>query len=69
MSGSKKAIYIIDGKIVYAFIPDQIEYGDLEIFYDTCNILFKSYPECFYTTEQLDQLKRDPTNKFIRGNE
>ena len=67
MSGSKKK-YEIDGKIVNAFVPSQIEYRKLEIFYDTCNELFKSCPECFYTTEQLDQLKRDPANKFIRGN-
>lgn len=66
MIGSKRE-YEIDGKIVEAYVPNQIEYRELEIFYDTCNELFKSSPECFYTTEQLNQLKKDPANKFIRG--
>ncbi len=63
----KKAIYIIDGKNISVVIPENIEYRRLETLYDTCNELFKLYPECFYTKEQLQKLRVDPANNFIKN--
>lgn len=33
--------------------------------YDVCNRLFKDKEECFYTKEQVKELKTDERNKFI----
>lgn len=37
----------------------------LKKIYDVCNKLFKDKDECFYTSQEVEQLKRDKTNKFI----
>lgn len=63
----RKEKYIIGEKVVNAQIPEQVEYKRLEALYDTCNELFKSYPHCFYTKEQLQRLKENPTNNFIKN--
>lgn len=60
-----KTIYTIDGEIVDVIVPDEVEYKSLEKLYDICNELFKEYPDCFYTNEELKRLKRDPSNKFL----
>ena len=31
---------------------------DIRALYDTCNKLFKDYPECFYTPEQTKEKNR-----------
>lgn len=62
-----KAIYTIDGKIVNVVVPDKVEYRRLEELYDVCNELFKTHQECFYTSEELERLKSDLSNKFLVG--
>jgi hypothetical protein len=34
--------------------------------YDVCNEIFKKYDECFYTKEQVKELKKDSENIFIK---
>lgn len=63
----RKEKYTIDGKVINAQIPEQVEYKRLEGLYDICNELFKSYPQCFYTKEQLQKLKENPSNNFIKN--
>lgn len=41
------------------------EKGILEEIYNVCNEIFKKYDECFYTTEEVKELKKDEKNKFI----
>ena len=37
----------------------------LEKIYDICNKLFKNKDECFYTTEEIKELKKDKKNVFL----
>lgn len=37
----------------------------LEEIYNVCNEIFKKYDECFYTKEEVKELKKDERNKFI----
>lgn len=62
-----KTIYTIDGKIVNVVVPDEIEYRKLEELYDICNELFKMHKNCFYSSEELEKLKCDLSNKFLVG--
>ncbi len=62
-----KAIYTIDEKIVNVVVPDEIEYRCLAELYDVCNELFKMHQDCFYTSEELERLKCDLSNKFLVG--
>lgn len=33
--------------------------------YDVCNEIFKKYDDCFYTKEEVNELKKDEKNKFL----
>ena len=37
----------------------------LEEIYNVCNEIFKKYDECFYTTEEINNLKEDKSNVFL----
>ena len=37
----------------------------LEKIYDVCNRLFKDKEECFYTKDQVEELKKDENVEFI----
>lgn len=37
----------------------------LEKIYEVCNRLFKDKEECFYTKEEVKELKKDSKNNFI----
>ena len=43
-------------------VPSKIALKNL---YDVVNRLFKDNPECFYTKEQVQELKKDKTKIFI----
>lgn len=45
-------------------VPSKIALKNL---YDVCNRLFKDNPECFYTKEEVAELKKDNTNFFIKN--
>lgn len=63
----KATSYILSsGKIVTAYIPEQANYKKIAALYDLCNDLFTG-PEYFYTKEQVQAMKQDPTNIFLKG--
>lgn len=33
--------------------------------YDVCNEIFEKYEDCFYTKEEVKDLKKDEKNKFL----
>lgn len=37
----------------------------LKNLYDVCNEIFKDNPECFYTHEEVENLKKDASNIFL----
>ena len=37
----------------------------LKKIYDVCNKLFKNKDECFYTSKEVEQLKKDKENIFL----
>ena len=39
----------------------------LKNLYDVCNRLFKDNPECFYTKEEVQELKKDKSKIFIKN--
>lgn len=44
--------------------PEAPKKEDLKRLYDVCNKIFKK-KECFYTKEEIKELKKDEKNKFI----
>lgn len=44
--------------------PETPKKEDLKRLYDVCNKIFKK-KECFYTKEEVKELKKDEKNKFI----
>lgn len=37
----------------------------LQKIYDVCNKLFKNKDECFYTSKEVEELKKDKENIFL----
>ena len=37
----------------------------LEEIYNVCNEIFQKYDECFYSPEEVKELKKDDKNKFL----
>lgn len=46
---------VIDGTSITIRRPLVPNEEDVRRFYDTCNRVFKEYPECFYTPEQTKE--------------
>lgn len=44
--------------------PEIPKKEDLKRLYDVCNKIFKK-KECFYTEEEVKELKKDKKNRFI----
>lgn len=44
--------------------PETPKKEDLKRLYDVCNKIFKK-KECFYTKEEVKELKKNEKNKFI----
>ena len=44
--------------------PDRPKKEDLKRLYDICNEIFKK-KECFYTKEEVEELKANKENRFI----
>ena len=44
--------------------PDKPKKDDLKKLYDICNEIFKN-KECFYTKEDVKEIKKDEKNKFL----
>lgn len=64
----KREGYLINGKRIDVYIPDKVNYEALENLYDCCNELFNE-PDCFYTKEDIANLKKDSKNTFWRKGE
>ena len=44
--------------------PETPKKEDLKRLYDVCNKIFKK-KECFYTKEEVKELKKDESNRFL----
>lgn len=62
-----KTAYTVGNKEVQAYIPKEPTASNLEELYNVLNNLFADYSECFYTSDEVKKLKKDPTNTFLRG--
>lgn len=62
-----KEAYIVGGKRVEAYYPERTKPEDLERLYDVCNELFQDMEECFYTSSEVKELKKNKENEFIKG--
>lgn len=62
----REAKLYINSDIVTGYIPQTTQYHNLQAVYDTCNELFGSHPECFYTPAKVRALKEDPANNFLK---
>ncbi len=45
-------------------INKPVNKANLKLIYDTCNRIFKN-EDCFYTKEQVIELKKDKSNIFL----
>lgn len=58
-------VVVVNGSkniIRYPKKPDRML---LEVLYDTCNELFKDNPKCFYSHEEVEEMRKDGTKIFI----
>lgn len=62
----EKISYLVGGKKITAYIPKRTSYEALENLYDCCNEIFSEYEECFYTSNEVLELKKDSSNVFLR---
>lgn len=59
IEGEEKIVkMLIDGTNITVRRPLVPKEEDIRALYDTCNKLFKDYPECFYTPEQTKEKNR-----------
>lgn len=60
--------YTVGHKVIEVYIPKQPSYAALENLYDVCNELFMEdcYSDCFYTKDDVANLKKDSANTFLR---
>ena len=61
----EKTAYLVGGKEIQTYIPIKTSYEALENLYDVCNELFDD--DCFYTSKEVRRLKKDRSNRFLRG--
>lgn len=52
-------------KVIYPKLTEEEEKRRLTHLYDACNELFKDKKECFYTSKEVEQLRKDKKNIFI----
>lgn len=45
--------------------PKEVKREDLKNIYDLCNKIFNTYDECFYTSDEVLELKKDENNIFL----
>ena len=55
----------VDGTKNIIHYPEVPRREDLVKLYDVFNEIFKDHPECFYTHEQVEQMKKDKTKIFL----
>ncbi len=58
--------YTVGGKVIDCYIPSETSFEALENLYDVCNEIFANYSECFYTSNEIKAMKKDPNNKFLK---
>ncbi|WP_294124710.1 hypothetical protein [uncultured Clostridium sp.] len=59
IEGEEKIVrMLIDGTSITVRRPLVPNEEDVRRLYDTCNRVFKDYPECFYTPEQTKEKNR-----------
>lgn len=62
-----KTAYTIGNREITAYIPSKTSYEALINLYDCCNeLFFADNPQCFYTSNEVLQLKKDKNNKFLK---
>lgn len=56
----------VNGVKSIIYYPIEPSRTSLERLYDTYNELFKDKPECFYTSEEVKEMKENKTKVFLQ---
>ena len=52
-------------KVIYPVLTNEECQRRLTHLYDVCNEIFKDKEECFYTSKEVEQLRKNKKNIFI----
>lgn len=62
----ERQVYTVGNKEIRAYIPSKESRENLENLYDICNELFSDYADCFYTKDEVQKLRRNTENEFLK---